>query len=967
MGAGSSSCLADDLEPQRGVTVATASGRPANPRQRSSNSRLFSSTSDQFCQESYNNNFNNCPSNRIPVMALSGNHNNANSSQFISPPSSPGGATKFINFRDFLQALPAKKHFQSVKQKLTKRFSADSACSSYQSNDNNSNQYALNPTVRPTRLSCSEADDEDSIFMPWFSINNESSISRMSTKKSKSRFKEHCKIFRDFLAAWPLRDLHCLVVEFEASRALSRLCWRTDAARCAVPSVADDLQRILVSSMLCDVALETGDGRRFGAHRAILVARSTLFRTLLIDQNFNQAAVLLPAEFDCLDDASILGYLRYLYSDGYFGHLSTNKNDFLTRFLRDKEKRVSNALRQDLTHLYAEALQADVALCFHPTNNENNVADIENCASPSPYNDAENRVFLCHGALLGARSSFFLNLIDKKRNEIKAAMFNESAIGQESVKYNENGPILELVLDESVIPRQYAPVILHAMYTDEVDLSLIIRDIVPKTNCLTEVQAIAAGKLNMSLIDEATELYQIARFLEFGKLAQGCENIIVRHISVESLPSIFAWSNENYGSPFVRRNCANFLCQEFHRVASSVTIFDLDESLLIEALKSDFVQASELEILSAVLKWGEHQLVKRLEEREPNILAGTTHSISRKGVRRCDLSDEELREVLAPLTLFLRTKFILPVQHPIFLNAQFRELICEEEKSVETISNSPKNQNCHKKCQKMPYRSRPRLFLPYYETAREFLREKLVDQPEQLNVLINLHPPLDVVQKSFLFCKVKTRPASFSDQHGNESDGNDQLFEWINDQVDQVLEMQITRKAMACGCKYHREATFEQARLKVLREHNLDESLLELMDFSKNNNDSVFPLSNTTENRPQSNSSCCLQQHWNIDYNNHESVYIDDNVRSRKSNHPNQSYKRRSISEPHLLLNTESGWPDLMTSSTKYGNVIDPIICMIDDDNADDEKINNHTKLTRSTLRCKHKQESKLDDEEEFL
>lgn len=40
-------------------------------------------------------------------------------------------------------------------------------------------------------------------------------------------------------------------------------------------------------------------------------------------------------------------------------------------------------------------------------------------------------------------------------------------------------------------------------------------------SCLTEVQAIAAGKCQLSPIDEATEIYQIARFLEFDQLAQG--------------------------------------------------------------------------------------------------------------------------------------------------------------------------------------------------------------------------------------------------------------------------------------------------------------------------------------------------------------------------------------------------------------------------------------------------------------
>jgi len=51
-----------------------------------------------------------------------------------------------------------------------------------------------------------------------------------------------------------------------------------------------------------------------------------------------------------------------------------------------------------------------------------------------------------------------------------------------------------------------------------------------------------------------------------------------------------------------------------------------------------FFQASELEVLQSVLKWGEHQLVRRMEDREPNLLSHTAHSVARKGVKKRDLS-----------------------------------------------------------------------------------------------------------------------------------------------------------------------------------------------------------------------------------------------------------------------------------------------------------------------------------------
>jgi BTB/POZ domain-containing protein 7 len=57
-------------------------------------------------------------------------------------------------------------------------------------------------------------------------------------------------------------------------------------------------------------------------------------------------------------------------------------------------------------------------------------------------------------------------------------------------------------------------------------------------------------------------------------------------------------------------------------------ITDMDECLLIDVLRSDYVQAGELDILQTVLKWGEHALCRRMEEREPNILSGECTQLS---------------------------------------------------------------------------------------------------------------------------------------------------------------------------------------------------------------------------------------------------------------------------------------------------------------------------------------------------
>lgn len=65
----------------------------------------------------------------------------------------------------------------------------------------------------------------------------------------------------------------------------------------------------------------------------------------------------------------------------------------------------------------------------------------------------------------------------------------------------------------------------------------------------------------------------------------------------------------------MHRQALHFLREEFSQVASSPVLHQLDKFHLIQVLQSDFLQASELEVLQAVLKWGEQELVRRMEDR----------------------------------------------------------------------------------------------------------------------------------------------------------------------------------------------------------------------------------------------------------------------------------------------------------------------------------------------------------------
>ena len=63
------------------------------------------------------------------------------------------------------------------------------------------------------------------------------------------------------------------------------------------------------------------------------------------------------------------------------------------------------------------------------------------------------------------------------------------------------------------------------------------------------------------------------------------------------------------------RQALHYLKEEYLAIGNSNALFSLEECHLLEAVKSDYLQASELDVLSSVVKWGEHRLLRRMEER----------------------------------------------------------------------------------------------------------------------------------------------------------------------------------------------------------------------------------------------------------------------------------------------------------------------------------------------------------------
>lgn len=515
--------------------------------------------------------------------------------------------------------------------------------------------------------------------------------------RSSSKCCDHGQIFHDFLGSsgWNAQEVAALVREYEALSALRELSVQADLARSAARLCGNDLARLLELRLCADVTVAYR-GTAFPAHRAILSARCPFFRELLSEPGTPRRPVVVEMDIPGVGVDLFRDLLRYLYT----GELSVGGKEngaALSTLLRLSEQfGVPNPLAHDLRRMLEAGHQADASLVW----------------------EGQGAEFPCHRAVLAARSPFFRGVVQRRSAE--------AACGR-----------MRVVLDGSVVPLRFARLILWSLYQDSVDLA-----------SLAYGGASTAGG-GGTFAEEVMELYETSRLLELDTLTQSCEDALVELLSPESLVTVLQWSEQAHGSPWVRRQALAFLREEFSAVASTPVLLQLSKYHLLEVLQSDFLQASELEILTAVVKWGEHQLLKRIEEREPNIVSQTAHSVARRGPRsrRELLSDPELRELLSELLCHVRTGHVLPANAEVFVGALRRGLLpcappCMLGGDDACLPSAARGggSGAHRAwlCPG-PARSRPRLFAPYVEEAKAWLEEHSSSQ-EHLQASLQQHP-----------------------------------------------------------------------------------------------------------------------------------------------------------------------------------------------------------------------------------
>nr|AOW69626.1 Btbd7 [Castor fiber] len=634
-------------------------------------------------------------------------------------------------------------------------------------------------------------------------------------RRKSNRSADHAKQMRELLSGWDVRDVNALVEEYEGTSALKELSLQASLARPEARTLQKDMADLYEYKYCTDVDLIFQE-TCFPVHRAILAARCPFFKTLLSSSPEYGAEIIMDINTAGIDMPMFSALLHYLYT-GEFGMEDSRFQNVDILVQLSEEFGTPNSLDVDMRGLFDYMCYYDVVLSFS--------SDSELVEAFGGNQNCLDEELKAHKAIISARSPFFRNLLQRRIRT-----------GEEITDRTLRTPT-RIILDESIIPKKYAKVILHCMYTDVVDLSVLHCS--PSVGSLSEVQALVAGKPNMTRAEEAMELYHIALFLEFNMLAQGCEDIIAESISLDTLIAILKWSSHPYGSKWVHRQALHFLCEELSQVMTSDVFYELSKDHLLTAIQSDYLQASEQDILKYLIKWGEHQLMKRIADREPNLLSGTAHSVNKRGVKRRDLDMEELREILSSLLPFVRIEHILPINSEVLSDAMKRGLISTPPSDMLPTTEGGKS-NAWLRQKNAGIYVRPRLFSPYVEEAKSVLDEMMVEQTDLVRLrmvrMSNVPDTLYMVSNAVPQCchmishqQVSSNQSSPPSVVANEIPVPRLLI--MKDMVRRLQELRHTeqvQRAYALNCGEGATVSYE-IQIRVLREFGLADAAAELL------------------------------------------------------------------------------------------------------------------------------------------
>ncbi|ETN84185.1 hypothetical protein NECAME_07006 [Necator americanus] len=328
-------------------------------------------------------------------------------------------------------------------------------------------------------------------------------LSKFSFKR-KNGNRDKVKSFRDLISTWPLHDIETLCRELETSRILFLLKSSADSARPSFLSIEEQLS----SSDSKDFALIIGD-HTYPIHRRVAIARCDLVQQLLCEQDFREFHLSFPygKHFTHHD---MCMFIHYVYTGDWNGNADTLQS------IRNWMK-CHRDLAVDLRNAEKMALKdGDLTIILTSPNSDN-----EKLAKVC----VPDYSIRCDSSILSSRSEVFRGLLKHVRDA------------------------RDIVLDEALLPRGFAPVLIHFLYTDELDFSLV-PDTALSQSSLSEARAIVAGHAPHSPLYYAIQLIHIAKFFILERLVQLCEDLIVSALCPESCVSILSWATDG-GSQYV--------------------------------------------------------------------------------------------------------------------------------------------------------------------------------------------------------------------------------------------------------------------------------------------------------------------------------------------------------------------------------------------------------------------------------
>lgn len=315
--------------------------------------------------------------------------------------------------------------------------------------------------------------------------------------RSKGGFKshDHGKMLRDLTQTWTTQEINALVEEYEAMMNVKELKSQTNLVRQSAPSLKKDLLRLLEEGICADTTL-VFENTHFHVHKAILSCRCPFFKDLLSHHAEPHPVIHMEFKTEGMTTEIFSALLCYLYT----GDFMTKKSglEYIDVLINlGEEFGTPNVLEQDLKLLLNCGEYADVAFVFPAEDS----SDTYKAADGTAISDHSYEI-LCHKAILCARSPYF------------RSMFLKPDLS--SSEERTTSGVRRLVLDESVMTRQYTRIALQCMYTDSVDLSSVVK-------WSSEDRRFCAPGTHKLLTSAeiAMEVFEVASFIDLPVLIQG--------------------------------------------------------------------------------------------------------------------------------------------------------------------------------------------------------------------------------------------------------------------------------------------------------------------------------------------------------------------------------------------------------------------------------------------------------------